>query len=69
MTKKYSAYVQNETGATDTVPMQTHNKKELKSFIRARYGAGWRVHILAADIDADGQADAPYEIETFKLRG
>jgi hypothetical protein len=70
MTKKYYAYVQNETGASDDVPMQTYNKNELKSFIRSRYGAGWQVHIMAVDIDGDGQSvmGQPYEIETFKLR-
>lgn len=70
MAKKYYAYVQNDSGASDDVPMQTGNKNELKRFIRSRYGKGWKVHIMAVDIDGDGQSvmGEPYEVESFKLR-
>ncbi len=68
--KKYYAYVSNDSGASDDVPMQTHNKAELKSYIRSKYGVGWQVHIFAVDVDGDGQSvmSEPYEIETFRLR-
>jgi hypothetical protein len=67
---KYSAYLTNGTGASQDVPFMTHNKAELKSYIRARY-TGFRVHIIAVDIDGDGQSvmGEPREVETFKLRG
>lgn len=68
--KKYYAALTNDTGAIHNVPMQTHNKNKLKAYIRANY-SGYRVHIMAVDIDGDGQSvmGEPYEIETFKLRG
>jgi len=67
--RKYYAWVQNDSGASDDVPLQTYNKNELKSFIRSRYGRGWTAHIMAVDIDGDGQSvmGAPYEIENFRL--
>lgn len=70
MKRKYYAYVQNDSGATDDVPMQSYNKSELKSFVRSRYRAGWTVHIMAVDIDGDGQSvmGDPYEVESFTLR-
>lgn len=68
--KKYFAYVQNDSGATDDVPLQTGNKRELKDYIRRTYGRGWTVHIMAVDIDGDGQSvmGGPYEVESFRLR-
>ncbi len=68
--RKYYAYLTNGTGASQDVPMMTHNKNELKAYIRGNY-TGFRVHIMAVDIDGDGQSvmGEPYEAETFKLRG
>jgi hypothetical protein len=68
--RKYYAYLTNGTGASQDVPMMSHNKSELKAHIRANY-SGFRVHIMAVDIDGDGQSvmGEPYEDETFKLRG
>lgn len=70
MKKKYYAWVQNKQGATEEVPRASYNKNELKSFIRANYGPGWRVHLLAVDLDGDGQSvlGSPYEIESWTLR-
>lgn len=67
---KYWAYLTNGTGASLDVPMQTYNKNELKKYIRANY-SGFTAHILAIDLDGDGQSvmGEPYEIESFKLRG
>lgn len=69
--KKYYAYVQNDNEAIDNVPYQTHNKRALKDEIRRTYGRGWTAHIMAVDIDGDGQSvmGAPYEVESFRLRG
>lgn len=68
--RKYYSYLTNDTGASHDVPMQTTNKAELKAHIRANY-TGFQVHIMAVDIDGDGQSvmGEPYEIETFKLQG
>jgi hypothetical protein len=68
--KKYYAYVSSDGGATRDVPMQTHNKSELKSYIRSHYGRGWTAHVLAVDLDGDNQSTMgdPYEVETFRLR-
>lgn len=68
---KYYAYLTNETGTALDIPGFYSNKNELKAHIRSRY-TGFMVHILAVDIDGDGQSvlgDGPREIETFKLRG
>lgn len=68
--RKYYAYLTNDTGASVDVALMTTNKRELKNHIRAHY-TGFTVHILAIDIDGDGQSvmGEPHEIETFKLRG
>ena len=68
--KKYYAYLTNGTGASLDVPMMTHNKRELIDYIRANY-SGFQVHIMAVDIDGDGQSvlGEPAETDTFKLRG
>lgn len=68
--RKYFAWVQNDSGASDNVPHQTYNLAELKRFIRANYGKGWTAHINAVDIDGDGHSvmGEPYELEVFRLR-
>lgn len=68
--RKYYAYLTNDTGASLDVPTYTYNLYELKQYIRANY-SGFQVHILAVDLDGDGQSvtTEPHEVETFKLRG
>jgi hypothetical protein len=68
--RKYYAYLTKSNDAPVPAGMMTHNKNELKAYIRSRY-TGFNVHILAFNIDGDGQSvmGEPYEVETFKLRG
>ena len=68
--QKYYAWLRNDQGATLDVALHTNNKNELKRDVRGRYGEGWEVHIMAVDLDGDGQSamSAPYEVEKFRLR-
>ena len=67
---KYYAWLSNDSGANVDVEIQTHNKAEIKKYIRNNYGPGWTVHLMAVAIDGDGESTFPAEeIETFTLRG
>ena len=68
--REYYAWLSNDQGAWLDVALHTNNKNELKRDVRSRYGEGWEVHIMAVDLDADGQnvMSAPYEVEKFRLR-
>lgn len=72
--RKYYAWANNDQGAsTDVTLPMSERRRGLRAFedaARTQLGSGWTVHIMAVDIDGDGQSvmSEPYEIKKFTIR-
>lgn len=69
---KYSAYAINDQGAKLDIPYPMHepsrSRAALERAARNQLGAGWTVHILRHDFDADsGGYFGSEEVNTFRI--
>jgi len=55
----YTAWVSNDSGATDNIAYKSKSKRSIYDYARENYGGGWTLHI----IDQDGA-----EVQTTLLR-
>jgi len=70
--KRYFATLSNDSGASTSHEFSYTSKRTLIEDVRARWGRGWMVDIVAHDLDSEGQMDPsrpPETVQTFRLRG
>jgi len=72
--RKYYAVASNDQGAHLDVYLpaseRSRSQRAFENAARQQLGSGWQVHIMAVDIDGDGQSvlGQPYEVKTFRIR-
>lgn len=64
----YSAWVNNDQGASTTVTDYETSIAACRKKARQTFGGGWKVHIMRHQLDESGMVIGRDEVETFTLR-